>query len=922
MIFCPSSSPETLHAIEINSLQGDLTQNVSALGKDQSDKEDSDDELIAEDSDSDSDEHARHSRRLHASRQTRLYDFLWTTLMLVFSGIVLLSLLCHLIAYPVTPRANLRCKSFGGINPRRPIQYREIFREGPYSLLLFVGHRDFPSQINEINELSRDPSAPDRLGYTIQSSDRTARLTSPFVFDSGSADPLKGHPLKRQIIETLVGAPVLFASGHAGDLNQFGPFGVLASIFQTSEDLEMPRLREDRTAQIRSSLSSAFDLFTVDFGGDFSAFHADILSDQSKFLLLCFEIIQSLYRLPSPAPTVDHRVLVLVGHSMGGTVGRLALMALDQQAENPQHPNRDAADKLRKSIPLFITLGTPHSSPAWPVDHSMVDLFKQINTHLFNHHSQRICLGESSRVGIASPYRDLADPPPAHQDGIDDITLVSISSGFSDVLVVTELSELHLFEPLETRILDTHLSCRTNDNVRKYHTLYNVASGIKGVWSGIVHSNIPRCGQLVETILNTLFLLLEDAPKSRKPQPLIPHLPSSKQSFVRRSDPFFHHFKKAVETTSLRAHISHQSTIWDSVHTRFQLPSSLRHLNPLFDSEQSGFHPKTISFPLARKTVSHQSNSLASKSVSQLTVDYGGNRSRLSIESAPDQHLQFERIQGPVLELDSLSWSNSKSMGFDISDWHDRIPNLSFCLTSSIPADKIRIFATFKNSTRESISELEITTIPSRISSTSVIGISFVFLDVNDLKETSSLFFQLPGKSLLQDLPFSPHNVFLYAQLFDYSSSFFNFPSFFHLRASTGQRLLTFIEFDQFQSNQIAVHVSLTAKVTTQTANNDFYTRLQPFFYLSSETFAGVEEQFTFFYNSEESSSSETLLETDFRSKFWDLFLPYQLGKSTQVVSFHQSSVLLSAPLLMIITEPHSNFEVFISFPLFLSSGC
>lgn len=110
-----------------------------------------------------------------------------------------------------------------------------------------------------------------------------------------------------------------------------------------------------------SQLSDTRLTWKVDFNEDFSAFHAQTLEEQGHFLASIIPHVLSAYRHTPPNQRPSR--VMLLGHSMGGIVARLAASLVDNT-----------------TIDAIITMSTPHQSPPLPFESTMEDIYSTVNS--------------------------------------------------------------------------------------------------------------------------------------------------------------------------------------------------------------------------------------------------------------------------------------------------------------------------------------------------------------------------------------------------------------------------------------------------------------------------------------------------------------------------------------------------------------
>ncbi|EMG46917.1 hypothetical protein G210_2817, partial [Candida maltosa Xu316] len=124
----------------------------------------------------------------------------------------------------------------------------------------------------------------------------------------------------------LDGVPALFIHGNAGSYEQVRSIAArCAEMYYDGEFSEKyPKARN-------------IDFFTADFDEQLSAFWG--LNDQVEYVTEAVRFIADLY------PPSEHKNIILIGHSMGGLVARVA------------------ASRNEDVVNTIITLSTPHSDP-------------------------------------------------------------------------------------------------------------------------------------------------------------------------------------------------------------------------------------------------------------------------------------------------------------------------------------------------------------------------------------------------------------------------------------------------------------------------------------------------------------------------------------------------------------------------------
>ena len=252
----------------------------------------------------------------------------------------------------------------------------------------------------------------------------------------------------------LTGIPVLFIPGNAGSYKQVRSLASVA-------------LR--KAESLRSRVH--FNYFTADLDESLSGLYGGVLKEQTEFVRLCITRIVWLYRKTSNPP----KSVVLIGHSMGGLIAR-GLFAMRNFSTHLVH--------------TIITLGTPHQHPVVSLDPQLADYYENINSFW---KSQTFINENESRL--------------------KNITLVSVSGGFRDVLVRSSPSSLKQI-------------------ARPSQTISVVTSSVPRAWVSVDHLCLCWCRQLVLITNRALFDMIDQEKRQ---------IMESKQHRVKI---FTHHFLK------------------------------------------------------------------------------------------------------------------------------------------------------------------------------------------------------------------------------------------------------------------------------------------------------------------------------------------------------------------------------------------
>ncbi|KAI8048665.1 PGAP1-like protein-domain-containing protein [Syncephalis plumigaleata] len=254
--------------------------------------------------------------------------------------------------------------------------------------------------------------------------------------------------------DELNGIPVLFVHGNAGSYKQVKSIGSEAAIHYHKE------LGGDSTTAHAGVLG--LDMFTVDFNEEFTAFHGQSMLEQAEYINDAIQYILSLYsdRRPAtqfqshrssllyPAPTS----VILLGHSMGGMVSRVAFTLPNFQ---------------RGSVNTLITISSPHIAPPAPLDRKINSIYSNVNAYWRR---------SFERPGAANPLRD--------------VILIAISGGRPDNMINSDL-------------------CDVASIVPRTHGFTVYSTSIPRVWSSMDHHCILWCVAPVRTIVQSIYSVVD-----------------------------------------------------------------------------------------------------------------------------------------------------------------------------------------------------------------------------------------------------------------------------------------------------------------------------------------------------------------------------------------------------------------------------
>ena len=257
------------------------------------------------------------------------------------------------------------------------------------------------------------------------------RKYSLFLYREGALQQNSFQP------QALKGIPILFIPGNAGNYKQARSVG---------KELHQVSLQAGRAEDL-------FDLFSIDFDDELTAFSSQLILDQAHFINTCVDTILRKFYGPRSPHVSD---LIVIAHSMAGISVRAA-MRMD--------------DYVPGSIKTVITLSSPLRSHPLQLDGQVARLYE--------------LLSQENNEDRNSSTADLA--------------LLSISAGFNDVLVHSDLTT-RLFPSASAESLSV--------------SLYSMpAVGISAD-----HLSILWCNQVVKTLAEAIANLASQQGRTNSPR--------------------------------------------------------------------------------------------------------------------------------------------------------------------------------------------------------------------------------------------------------------------------------------------------------------------------------------------------------------------------------------------------------------------
>jgi glycosylphosphatidylinositol deacylase len=258
----------------------------------------------------------------------------------------------------------------------------------------------------------------------------------------------------------LTGSPVFFVPGNAGSFRQVR--SIASTVARTW--WITPGVERSRAGHVEGA--GPVDFFTLDFNDDFSAFHGQTLLDQAEYLADAIKFVLGLYG--ERAGRVKAESVVVVAHSMGGIVARAAFL-------DPKY--------RPKSISTILSIATPHIVPPVTVDPSVGTVYDAVTSYWRRGHG----LESNDDVSVVQE--------------LEDVVLISIGGGVSDVMVASEAVSVKSLLPAK----DTH-------------GFTVLTTSIAGVQTPIDHLAILWCQQLVQIIADSLLSIVD----TRTPRGVVP----------------------------------------------------------------------------------------------------------------------------------------------------------------------------------------------------------------------------------------------------------------------------------------------------------------------------------------------------------------------------------------------------------------
>ncbi|KAI8339120.1 PGAP1-like protein-domain-containing protein [Chlamydoabsidia padenii] len=300
------------------------------------------------------------------------------------------------------------------------------------------------------------------------------------------------------LAEQPTGIPVLFIPGHAGSYKQIRSIAAESSYYYYQNYA--------RNADTWDQGMRHLDFFTVDFNEEFSALHGQSLLEQAEYLNDAIDYILKLYPLArrwgphQNTQLPDPTSVIILGHSMGGTVARTMFTLHNYQPG---------------TINTVITLSTPHILPPAPFDWKISKIYDDI--HSFWKSAYTNPQQQQQYSSLHSQYDQLATKTTISTtinstDILKDVTLISIAGGNLDSMVCSDSTNVGTFLPSN-------------------HGFTVFSTTIPHVWTGADHISILSCNQLVKVLSKTLLNIV-DARRGPQTKPMEQRIKIMEKAFL------------------------------------------------------------------------------------------------------------------------------------------------------------------------------------------------------------------------------------------------------------------------------------------------------------------------------------------------------------------------------------------------------
>eukprot|EP00009_Paramoeba_aestuarina_P015794 CAMPEP_0201542692 /NCGR_PEP_ID=MMETSP0161_2-20130828/72176_1 /ASSEMBLY_ACC=CAM_ASM_000251 /TAXON_ID=180227 /ORGANISM="Neoparamoeba aestuarina, Strain SoJaBio B1-5/56/2" /LENGTH=367 /DNA_ID=CAMNT_0047950367 /DNA_START=335 /DNA_END=1435 /DNA_ORIENTATION=- len=245
----------------------------------------------------------------------------------------------------------------------------------------------------------------------------------------------------------FIGQPVIYLHGNAGSWRQVR--SIASEISRRSKNT-----------------GTYFDFWAIDFHGEFGIVSGQTVEEQALFTNEVIRWVLDTYH-NSPS-SYNSKSVILIGHSLGGLVARLA----------PTLPNY-----VPNSIRNIITFASPHAESPLPFYPSMAHIYKSID----------------------EKWSDYAATGPG--GFLSDILVVSVAGGYRDHLVSSEKTEL---KKTKRGVAEGRGDRREGHVGECSQVISEVSTSVPGVWLQVDHDAMVWCNQLVSKIASLMYLLMEE----------------------------------------------------------------------------------------------------------------------------------------------------------------------------------------------------------------------------------------------------------------------------------------------------------------------------------------------------------------------------------------------------------------------------
>lgn len=232
--------------------------------------------------------------------------------------------------------------------------------------------------------------------------------------------------------------PVLFIPGHLGDADQIRSF----------------------SSAIDHNRNGPFDYYSIDFTNKWSSSsgaHGNNIMAQAIYVNDALKFIKRNYKNVKTKDNLPPKVTI-IAHSAGGMVARLAVLLSNHPSRysssiSPVEAGTELSPDDACLVSTIVLLSAPTVRPAYSVDISLDNLYKQINSAWLSSffYASPQCAAKPTSPGDKHLRVEWNCPK-----CVSSIKLISISGGLVDAMVHPQLTHLGVItpQPSKKKILD------------------------------------------------------------------------------------------------------------------------------------------------------------------------------------------------------------------------------------------------------------------------------------------------------------------------------------------------------------------------------------------------------------------------------------------------------------------------------------